>query len=168
MKNLILLFALIIGFSKFGNSQCAICPSSTKTLTATPASGVAPYTYAWSGGGTAATKIVSTDGSYTVTVTDANTCTATATFVVTAATAPTVSLTPTDGSCGSQGSISSTVSGGVPPYTYLWSNAETTANITNLASGTYSVTVTSSEGCEQTASATVTNTGSPTVTISCN
>lgn len=45
--------------------------------------------------------------------------------------------------CGQcNGSASANASGGIPPYTYLWSNAATTANIANLCAGTYTVTVT--------------------------
>jgi len=47
------------------------------------------------------------------------------------------------------GSISSSPVGGIPPYEYLWShNNETTAQISALCSGNYSVTITDSDGCE--------------------
>ena len=46
---------------------------------------------------------------------------------------------------------------GVPPYTYLWSNSETTSSITGLTAGTYSVTVTDGSGCSTSKSATVSN-----------
>lgn len=56
----------------------------------------------------------------------------------------------------STGSVSiDSVSGGTAPYTYLWSNGETTATITGLTSGTYEVTITDAIGCEKTASYTV-------------
>ena len=42
------------------------------------------------------------------------------------------------------GAISITVSGGIAPYTYLWSNSATTQNLSGLTAGTYSVTVTDS------------------------
>ncbi|MGD0712384.1 MAG: T9SS type A sorting domain-containing protein [Bacteroidales bacterium] len=42
----------------------------------------------------------------------------------------------------SVGAVTLTVSGGVPPYTYFWSNAATTQNISGLSAGTYTVTVT--------------------------
>jgi hypothetical protein len=56
---------------------------------------------------------------------------------------------------GSNGAVSLTVSGGISPYTYAWSNGATTQNISGLAAGVYSVTVTGSNGCTGTTSATV-------------
>ncbi|MEP7171191.1 MAG: gliding motility-associated C-terminal domain-containing protein [Bacteroidota bacterium] len=52
---------------------------------------------------------------------------------------------------GSTGSITSNVSGGTPPFNYMWSNGATTASITGLAGGTYTLTVTDSGGCTNTA-----------------
>ncbi len=72
----------------------------------------------------------------------------------------TANATPTGcgGSC--TGTASTTVSGGTAPYTYLWSNGATTANISALCAGTYTVTVTDAGGCSMSAQATVSNTGS--------
>lgn len=50
------------------------------------------------------------------------------------------------------GSLALTVTGGTPPYNYSWSNGETTSTITNLTPGNYSVTVTDSQSCVETAS----------------
>ncbi|HRH37876.1 MAG TPA: SprB repeat-containing protein, partial [Flavobacteriales bacterium] len=73
-----------------------------------------------------------------------------------AAQALTVQLAPYDEYCGNaNGYIICSVSGGTPPYTYSWSNAETTSNIYNLASGIYSVTVTDFVGTQVTQQATV-------------
>jgi len=47
---------------------------------------------------------------------------------------------------GSNGSATVEASGGTPPYTYLWSNGQTTATATNLTAGNYSVTVTGAGG----------------------
>ncbi len=58
---------------------------------------------------------------------------------------------------GSNGSITLTFSGGNPPYTYLWSNGATTQNLSNLSSGTYTVTISDTEGCEISDSAEVYN-----------
>ena len=62
--------------------------------------------------------------------------------------------TNTDTSSGGS-SINLTVSGGTDPYTYLWNDGVTDANRTDLAAGTYTVTVTDANGCTNTHSATI-------------
>ncbi|MCB9185744.1 MAG: hypothetical protein H6601_03275 [Flavobacteriales bacterium] len=71
---------------------------------------------------------------------------------------PTASCSKVDGTCanGNQASASVSVSGGTAPYSYAWSNGATTASISNLANGTYSVTVTDANGCSDDCSVTVT------------
>ncbi|MDD3878363.1 MAG: T9SS type A sorting domain-containing protein, partial [Bacteroidales bacterium] len=68
-----------------------------------------------------------------------------------------VLLTPINVLCngGNNGAITSSVTGGVAPYTYLWSNAATTANISGLVAGVYSLTVTDHNGATATTTATV-------------
>ena len=64
---------------------------------------------------------------------------------------PSISLTETDDNCfRAEGNIISLVNGGISPYSYLWSNGGTTPSISNLTSGTYSLTVTDSIGCTNT------------------
>src|SRR6185312_3624727 len=60
-----------------------------------------------------------------------------------------VSITQTNLVCpqDNNGSINTTVSGGTPPYTYMWSNGKTTANVTGLTLGSYTVKVTDGGGC---------------------
>ncbi|QLH45204.1 MAG: SprB repeat-containing protein [Bacteroidota bacterium] len=70
-----------------------------------------------------------------------------------------VDASKTDVTCNGaiDGAISALItSGGVSPYTYNWSNMATTQTITNLAPGTYSVTVTNANGCTATTSTTIT------------
>src|SRR5690606_9614774 len=89
-------------------------------------------------------------GTYTVTVTDANGCTATATAIVSEPSPVDFSIDVEDVLCyaESTGSIDvSNVSGGVSPYTYLWSNSATTQDLVNIPAGTYSVTVSDANGC---------------------
>jgi len=57
------------------------------------------------------------------------------------------SLFGTDCVNGNDGSAEVVVTSGNPPFTYLWSNGETTPTISNLSGDTYSVTVTDSDGC---------------------
>jgi len=59
---------------------------------------------------------------------------------------------------GNVASATVSVSGGTAPYTYLWSTGATTVSISNLTAGSYSVTVTDVNGCEDNCSVTVSNT----------
>ncbi|MBI2269374.1 MAG: PKD domain-containing protein [Bacteroidetes bacterium] len=124
-------------------------------------SGASPYTYSWSTGSTAITIASLAAATYTCTTTDNKGCSVTTTAVVSQPSALSVSLTPTNtGTCGgSDGSITSSVSGGTPGYTYSWQNSATSANISSLVAATYSLTVTDNKGCVKSGSATVNNTG---------
>lgn len=125
---------------------------STGAVTVTGAGGTAPYTYLWSNGASTATVSGLAAGTYTVTTADAFGCTGTASVTLTQPSAITLGGLPTisNASCGGgcDGSISNVVIvGGTPPYTYLWSNGATTANISNLCAGAYTGTVTDNNGC---------------------
>lgn len=136
----------------FGNSNGSI------TLP-TNLGGTSPYTYSWSNGAVTKDLTGLVAGTYSVLITDANSCNTTASFTITTPTQLTASATPSAATCNnsSTGSINLTVSGGTSPYTYLWSNSATTQNLTSLASGFYSVTVTDHNGATVGASATVNN-----------
>ncbi|MBK9353828.1 MAG: SprB repeat-containing protein [Bacteroidetes bacterium] len=108
-----------------------------------------------------------TRGTYTVTITDANGCTTTASATVNNTNGPSATASATNATCGnSNGSITVTVTGGTAPYTYNWGGGITTQNRTNIAAGTYTVTITDANGCTTTASATVNNTNGPTASAS--
>ncbi len=120
--------------------------------------GTSPYTYAWSNGSTTASVTGLSQGSYLVTVTDANSCTASVSVNINESTELIINISSNQpaGCLGeSTGAIDITVSGGVLPYTYSWSNGATTEDINLLPAGTYSVTVTDDLGCTVTQSATV-------------
>jgi len=69
---------------------------------------------------------------------------------------------------GNNGSINTTVSNGTFPFTYAWSTGQTTASLSNLAPGAYSVIVTDANGCADTAAATLINLAGPTVLSNSN
>jgi SprB repeat/Secretion system C-terminal sorting domain len=130
--------------------------------------GTSPYTYLWSNGATTATASGVIAGTYSVTITDANSCTKTITNIVVGAPSATLSGTPstTAVSCfgGSNGTAKIVASGGTSPYTYLWSNGATTATTSGVIAGTYSVTITDANSCTKT----ITNivVGAPSATLS--
>jgi hypothetical protein len=111
--------------------------------------GTAPYTYAWSNGGATANTSNLSVGTYSVVVSDANNCSATASVTITQPTSLTLSFTTANVSCngGNNGSTTANVNGGTAPYTYAWSNGGATATINNLIAGTYTVTITDANGC---------------------
>ena len=123
--------------------------NNTGSIDLTVTGGTRPYTYAWSNNTTAQDPSNLIAGVYTVTVTDANGCTATLSITITQpATAVSISTTVQNILClNGTGSINSSPSGGVSPYTYSWSNQAITQNITNLQAGNYTVTVTDANCC---------------------
>lgn len=125
---------------------------STGRIRSRPSGGTEPYTYLWSNGKTGKNNSNIPAGTYSVTVTDANGCTATATGLVVNQPAAPLSKDSDnliDPSCfgGNDGSISITMSGGTAPYTYLWSNGATASTASGFTAGIHSVTVTDANGC---------------------
>ena len=122
--------------------------------------GTAPYTYLWSNGETTQDISGLAAGSYTGVITDANGCELSATVSVSEPAALFEALPPavTQISCNGEtdGAIDITIQGGTLPYTYLWSNGETTENISGLGAGEYSYVVTDANGCVFDAGTTVT------------
>jgi gliding motility-associated-like protein len=120
------------------------------------AGGTAPYTFLWSNG--AATEDISglSAGSYSVKITDANSCFITVNADITQPAKLVVEETHTDAKCPDElnGSITITVSGGVSPYGIFWSDGVTTS--TRAARDTvYSVVVTDANGCAESLDVTV-------------
>lgn len=91
-------------------------------------------------------------GTYKVVLTDKNDPTKTQTIdnlVITEPNPQVINQTIVNQTCASKGSISLTVTGNNPPYTYQWNPSAigNTPNATNLNAGAYAVTVTDSKGC---------------------
>lgn len=121
------------------------------SVTATPDGGTGPYTFAWSSGGMNATETGLTTGLHSVTITDANNCTAQTSIVVDSPSLLIASASSTDANCAGSANGNATVvaSGGVGSYTYAWNTipVQNTATATNLAAGIYTVTVSDLNGC---------------------
>ena len=119
---------------------------------------IAPYSYSWSNSATTQDISSLTAGTYFVTVADDNSCTATTNATVTEPDELVLSTLLTNIGCNgsSTGEIDLTVSGGSTPYAYEWSNTATTEDLSSLAAGSYTVTVTDDNACTATTSATVT------------
>lgn len=132
--------------------------NTTGAIDITVSGGATPYSYSWSNNSTNEDQANLTAGTYTVTVTDANGCSAIQSYTITQPAALTVVLAGhADVSCngGNNGSIDINVYGGTPLYTYLWSNAATSEDLNGLTVGTYSVTVNDANACNATFSTTI-------------
>ncbi len=149
---------------------------SNGTAASLPNGGVGPYTFLWSDAGSSTTATIGSlaAGAYTVTVTDANLCTATETVNVTqpaAAVSATISIINNLNCAGNNdGIIQATGAGGTSPYTYAWSNASTSRTLLNIGPGTYTVTVTDANTCTATAQVTLSSAAPivPTITVDAN
>ncbi len=141
--------ALVITLDSIDNVSCNGAADGGVFITAT--GGTGSYTYAWSNTGSSQNITGLSGGSYTVTVTDANGCTAVSgPHVVTEAPALVITLDSIDNvSCNgaNDGAVFITATGGTGAYTYAWSNTASSQNITGLGGGSYTVTVTDAAGC---------------------
>jgi gliding motility-associated-like protein len=135
------------------------CTSGNGSITVNAINGEPPYTYLWSNGGTSTTAATIHAGTYTCTVTDSNHCTAENSKTITNTLGPSLTIKGIDSaSCGiPDGSANLTVSGGTPPYAFIWNSnpAQTTQNLLNVLTGIYTITVTDSIGCTNTTSVNV-------------
>ncbi|MBL31468.1 MAG: hypothetical protein CMP62_01910 [Flavobacteriales bacterium] len=116
------------------------------------------YLYSWSNGADSEDINGLIADTYTLTVTDANDCTQTATYVVTEPAQLVINVVAADTTLcfgENNGFININVTGGTPNYTYSWSNGATSEDINGLSIGTYSLTVTDDNGCFVTDSYTI-------------
>ena len=109
--------------------------------------GVAPFTYAWNTGATTQNLSNISAGTYSITVTDNNECTLSEEVIVDPAMPLEIIGLDACEEAG-QGVVSLQVTGGVPPYTYLWSNGAN-SDILTAQAGAYEVSVTDAVGCTE-------------------
>ncbi len=150
---------LVSGISLNVASTNANCGASNGTASVTATMGTSPYTYSWSSGSNNANANGLQAGTYTVTVTDITGCSTSATVAVGPGSMPSnVSITATSVLCfgANNGVATVNANGGQQPYTYQWSNSATTQTATGLAPGTYTVVVTTANGCTSSVSVMIT------------
>lgn len=136
----------------------SLCNPLSGAISINPVGGVAPYTYSWSNGMSGASIQGLTGGTYSVTVQDATGCVALGEYAVEALTfqyylgvAASATAHP-DCANPNAGELSAfpqyyNYPNVYPPYSYAWSNGGTTQTVSNLAKGTYTVTMTDAVGC---------------------
>src|SRR5690554_6630373 len=133
----------------FVDNACFIDTSGSATVEVV--GGVPPLTYEWlPSGGTSSTADSLSAGIYTVTVTDAKNRSVTDTVTISSPDEILIDFEYENVSCNGQtdGWASVNPSGGVGPYSVLWSTNDTTDTISNLIAGTYTVTITDANDCE--------------------
>jgi len=131
---------------------------SDGTITITVTGGTSPYSYVWNDGVTTQNRVNVPAGSYSVTVTDANLCSAVINIIILqplGMVLTTSFINPTCETNNSDGSITLNVTGGSIPYAYNWSNGSATANQTNIGLGNYLVTVSDANTCSVSAAFTL-------------
>ncbi|MBK9731571.1 MAG: T9SS type A sorting domain-containing protein [Chitinophagaceae bacterium] len=161
------------GLSVTASSIATPCSGSSGSITANATGGAGALQYSINGVTYQSSNLFTGvgQGNYTVTVVDANGCSATASVSVGTVFAPTVTAVGTNANCNSNnGIITATGSGGTVPYTYSINGVTFQSNniFTNVSPATYTVTIKDANGCTGTASVTIINTGSgtpPTFTI---
>jgi hypothetical protein len=134
------------------DSTLAGCGLNNGSAWVTATGGTTGYTYLWdasAGNQTTDTAFTLAAGAYTVTVTDANGCTAIEVATVTNPNGPQVTVVGVDLLCfaDSNGTATATITGGTAPFVYTWTNGDTGPNADSLAAGNYSVNVIDAASC---------------------
>jgi hypothetical protein len=123
------------------------CNACNGTATALPCGDPAGYDYLWNSGQTTQIATGLCPGTYTVSITYACSDVDVVTVSVPGG-AGGITLSSTQSNvCANSGSVTLTPTGGVTPYTYSWSSGQTTAALTGLPAGNYTVTATDANGC---------------------
>jgi hypothetical protein len=132
-----------------------ICNNAQGQITTSTTGSSTPYSYNWSNGNVTPSISGLSAGTYNLTVSDTNGCSEQESFAVSNNNITiSVSTSVTDAIClSSTGSVSLNPTNGTAPYSYNWSNGASSQDITNVAAGTYTVTVTDFNGCTSVTSA---------------
>ncbi|MBI2966199.1 MAG: gliding motility-associated C-terminal domain-containing protein [Bacteroidetes bacterium] len=152
------------------NISCNSVCDGQITLLPGPTGGVPPYSFTWfpPGTGTGPTIFDLCTGTYSVTITDIIGCTASDSASITEPDPLVLSVGSAPASCGfNDGQAWVTVSGSIPPYSYQWNDSAMQTNDTasGLFAGNYTVIITDSNSCTDSASVVVNNADAPVISV---
>ena len=134
--------------STSGTVTNSTCESANGFIDLNITGGTPPYAFAWNNGEVNQDPNALVEGTYTVTVTDAEQCTIVDTFTVSTTTNPAVSFSTVAPVCtAANGSIAATVTNGTSPFTFVWNTGIAQQNLSNVTAGVYAITVTDNLGC---------------------
>lgn len=139
---------------QFASTDNPCFGASVGSLTASFVNATGTVGYVWGGGQTTATINGLAVGTYSVTATDQNNCSVSGSATVNQPAIVPLPVVATDGPCFGVNGSATANPGGTAPFTYAWSNGQSTATV-SLPGGSYSVTSTDADNCIQTASVTI-------------
>ena len=126
--------------------NCYNAEDGTANITVT--GGTEPYSYLLNGEAISELPLLYAAGEYTLVITDSNGCSSSEKiYSIESPDALAISATINNTTCTSAGSIDLSITGGIAPYEYLWSNNETSQDLNGIPAGDYFVTVTDLNGC---------------------
>ncbi|MBN8702228.1 MAG: T9SS type A sorting domain-containing protein [Bacteroidetes bacterium] len=159
------------GFSATATSTPIKCNgASDGVVNVTAVGGTQPYNYSWNTNPAQHTQVATgvPAGTYVCLITDANNSTALAAIILKQPSALQITSTVTSVNCNTtnSGSVLIATAGGTAGYSYKWNNGNTTANLQNVPTGIYSVTVQDANACQAVRSFSIQQGGNLTNTIS--
>jgi len=162
--------AFVCSYTASLNVSSPLCNSEcTGTASVITSGGTSPFTYKWNNGQSSATATGLCSGNYTITVTDASGLVTVTQTSITQPSAITLNTASTS-SCTDHPTGTATVNatGGTSAYLFSWSSGQTTQSVTALSGGTYFVTVSDTNNCNDSDSVTVATLPPPTISITGN
>ena len=140
-------FRLYVNVASYHNLHCF--NDSSGSIETAASGGAPPYTFLWSNNSTFQNIYGLQQGTYSLTVSDANGCISTLSQSLTQPTTLVQSISGVNALCAGSASADAnyTLSGGIPPYSYFWNNGATTQSLANVNGGTYVVMAKDANGC---------------------
>ncbi len=149
-------FTILISPASGSNPSCpGICDGNAGVFVS---GGTPPLTYLWNSGQNTPTINNLCDGIFTVTVTDSANCKSVASISLIDPEGININVISKNIPCTEvcNGSINCTLSGGTPPYSYIWNTGDLLLQLDNLCSGSYTISVTDSNLCLNTTTINIT------------